>query len=92
MKITTTLESRSEITKMKGRLDAKTASLLQDELERLAKKGRHNIALEMSEVEFVSSRGLRVLSDTQILAKRHGGRLVLVNLNERVTASLNGPG
>jgi len=92
MKITTTHESRSEIVKMRGRLDAKTASILQDELERLAKKGRHNIALEMSEVEFVSSRGLRVLSDTHILAKKHGGKLVLVNVNERVRASLDWAG
>jgi anti-anti-sigma factor len=87
MAITTKRYFRSDVVNMTGRVDTYTASDLEKTLDELAGDGRHNIVFDMSEVDFLSSKGLHVLTEAQIKAKSHGGKLVLVNANERIRES-----
>ena len=87
MEITTTSYKRSEVVKPSGRVDTHTAPKLQDVLENLIEKNRHNIALEMSDVEFLSSKGLWVLTETHKKCRSNNGKLVLVNVPERIASS-----
>jgi len=49
--------------------------------------GKHNIVLDMSEVDFLSSKGLWVLTETQKKCKKNRGKLVLVNTDEKIRKS-----
>lgn len=87
MAITTTRYFRTDVVKMTGRVDTYTASDLQETLEKLAAEGRHNIVFDMGEVEFLSSKGLRILTETHINSKKRGGKLVLANAKEKIRES-----
>lgn len=87
MSISTTRYFRSDVVRMTGRVDTYTSAELQKALDELAAEGRHNIVFDMSEVDFLSSKGLHVLTETQIKAKSHGGKLLLVNPNEKIRES-----
>ena len=87
MAITTTRYFRTDVVKMTGRVDTYTSADLQKALDELTRDGRYNLVFDMSEVDFLSSKGLHVLTETQIKAKNHGGKLVLVNANEKIRES-----
>ena len=63
--ISTTTYKRCDIVKMVGRVDTYTAPKLQETLDSLLDEGRFNIVFDMSEVDFLSSKGLWVLTETQ---------------------------
>lgn len=87
MSIRTKSYSRSDVVAMTGRVDNNTAVGLHEALDGITRSGRYNIVFDMTEVDFLSSKGLQMLTETQIGAKRHGGKLVLVNVNERIRES-----
>jgi anti-sigma B factor antagonist len=72
---------------MTGRVDTYTSAELQKALDVLSAEGRYNIVFDMTEVDFLSSKGLHVLTETQIKARSHGGKLFLVNPNEKIRES-----
>jgi anti-sigma B factor antagonist len=87
MSITTNRYFRSDIVKMTGRVDTYTAADLQKAIDELTADGRYNIVFDMTDVDFLSSKGLHVLTETQIETKKHGGKLVLANTNEKIRES-----
>ena len=89
MEITTTEFNRCDVIKMNGRVDTYTAPKLQEAMDALIANNRFNIIFEMSEVEFLSSKGLWVLTETQKNAKKHRGKLVLVNVNDKIKSSFD---
>ncbi|MBI4670518.1 MAG: STAS domain-containing protein [Chloroflexi bacterium] len=68
-----------------GRLDAYGARALWSELEPLTRKQHARVLVDLSETRYMSSEGLRVLMRASKSVKHNGGKLVLCNLNERLT-------
>ena len=67
-----------------GRIDTTTSGALDDALRQAVDQGARNLLVDLGEVEYISSAGLRVFL---ILAKRMrdlGGRLVLCGLGQPV--------
>lgn len=67
-----------------GRLDAAGVRPLETELAELLAADRIHLLVDMSQVAYVSSVGLRMFLTTMRKARRRGGALKLCNLNERV--------
>jgi anti-sigma B factor antagonist len=89
MEITLTPIDNCDLVEIKGRIDSYTAPDLSEELTDIILNKRYKIILEMSEVIFVSSAGLRVLIDIQKTCKKNNqGEVVLVNVPPRVYETL----
>ncbi len=90
MEISTTQYKRCDVIKIVGRIDSYTAPNLEEELKSLIENGHYKIILDLSEVDFMSSKGWWVLIETQKATKRYNrGELVLVNVQERIRESLS---
>ncbi len=90
MEITSSQFKHCDLVKAKGRIDSYTAPQLAEAFNNLTENGRHKIAFDMSELDFLSSAGLRVLINTQKTCKRYNrGELVLVAVPENIYAALD---
>lgn len=90
MDISTTHYKRCDVVKITGRIDSYTAPNLEEVLKALTEKGNYKIILDLSEVDFMSSKGWWVLIETQKTTKRYNrGELVLVNVQDRIRESLS---
>jgi anti-sigma B factor antagonist len=75
---------------MDGRVDSNTAPKLEEALNALTEAGRYKIVFDMTNVNFMSSKGWWVLIDTQKKCKRFNrGELVLVNVDPEIRKSLD---
>jgi anti-sigma B factor antagonist len=79
MEIATREFKRCTVVEASGRIDSATAPELADVLNELAEQGKCNLVVDMSDVDFISSAGLRVLIDTQKRCQRRG-RVVLAEV------------
>jgi anti-anti-sigma factor len=59
---------------LKGRVNAASADILQYKLETAIKEERKNIVVNMSQVEYLSSIGIRVILKTYKQAAETGGK------------------
>lgn len=85
MEVTTTQLKRCDLVKAVGRIDSETAPKLAAEFQRLIDNGRCKIVFDMSDVEFMSSAGLRILIDVQKTCKKlNRGELVLAGVRPQV--------
>jgi anti-sigma B factor antagonist len=90
MEITTTQYKRCDVVKVIGRIDSYTAPNLEEVLKSLTEEGRYKIVLDLTDVDFLSSKGWWVLIETQKTVKRYNrGELVLAKIQERIRESLN---
>jgi anti-sigma B factor antagonist len=89
MEITTTSYKRCDLVKAVGRIDSNTAPALEEAFNQLLESGKSGIVFDMEEVDFISSRGLWVLLETQKACKRAKSKLVLVNVSENMQQSLD---
>ncbi|MFN2150144.1 MAG: STAS domain-containing protein, partial [Anaerolineales bacterium] len=71
------------------RVDSNTAPDLERYFNEILDNGKSGIVFDMAEVDFISSRGLWVLLETQKACKKEKGRLVLVNVSENMQQSLD---
>ncbi|MBE9224586.1 anti-sigma factor antagonist [Phormidium sp. LEGE 05292] len=87
------IENEEDVTvvKLEGDIDANTAPEVQDEVLPLAKP-ESKILLDMTEVPYTSSAGLRMLLSLYRQVSAKDGRLVLVGLSEEIkdTMSITG--
>ncbi len=89
MEITVTPLVNCDLVVIKGRIDSYTAPDLSDKLNNITKNDTYRFILEMSEVNYVSSAGLRVLIDLQKTCKKmHQGEVLLLNVPQRVYETL----
>jgi anti-sigma B factor antagonist len=89
MEITTQEFKHCDLIKVKGRVDSATAPEFAKALESSNNNSRFNIAVEMSELEYMSSAGFRALLATQRNCKRYNrGELVLVAVPPRIKEAL----
>lgn len=71
MEITTSQYKHCDLVKVSGRIDSSTAPKFTEELGKITYGGRFKIVIDLSEVQFLSSAGLRVLIATQKNCKRY---------------------
>ena len=74
----------ASVVKVSGRVDSSTAPELEKSLQNLLDTGRTQIVLDLSETDYMSSAGLRVLVAMQKAAKKNGGGLCLAQPSMRV--------
>jgi len=89
-KLTIIQESIDEkiVLKISGRLDANHASYLDDKLSGLIQEGKYIIGLDLHEVAFLSSAGIRILVKQNKAFKKILGELYIANSSENVQSVL----
>ena len=89
MEVTTIQYKHCDMVKPKGRIDSGTAVQLSEALDAITNEGRFKIVIDMNEVEYMSSAGLRVLIGTQKLCKRYNrGEVILAMVPKRIYDAL----
>ena len=89
MEVTTTKYKHCDLVKVNGRIDSVTAPKLAEVVDSIMNDGRHKIIMDMSEVEYMSSAGLRILVSTQKTCKRYNrGERVLALVPPRIYEAL----
>jgi anti-sigma B factor antagonist len=76
---------RVDLITLSGRVDSSTAPDLEETLEDRMNQGRHNLVLEMSDVNYLSSAGLRALVSALRTCKKKSGDVRIANPSERVS-------
>ena len=90
MEVSTTSYKHCDLVKASGRVDSATAPQLAEAMEAITESGRYKIILDMEEVEFMSSAGLRVLISTQKNCKRYNrGEIILAVVPQRIYEALD---
>jgi anti-anti-sigma factor len=69
---------------LEGRIDTQGAVEMDSALQAAASAGKHKMILDMADVSYISSAGLRTLADLLTQNKENGGDLKLVALNRKV--------
>ncbi len=89
MEFTHTEFKRCDMVKVTGRVDSATAPKFNEALSAIMDAGRYRIVLDLSELTFISSAGLRVLISAQKNCKRYNrGEVVLANAPENIMSAL----
>ena len=84
MKIPERVEDGITVFVPEGRIDTQAATELDQVLQVAVSGGKHKMVVDMSEVPYISSAGLRVLAAVLVKSREEGGDLKLAALNERV--------
>jgi len=68
-----------------GSLDSNTYPVLEDEVDALiAAEAPKVIVFDMKGVHYISSMGVRVVLKTKKMQKKHGGKVLLLNLQPQI--------
>lgn len=90
MEATTMHYKHCDLVKVNGRVDSQTAPQLAEALDAITNAGRYKIVIDMNDVEFMSSAGLRVLINTQKNCKRFNrGEVILAMVPQRIYEALD---
>ncbi|MFQ5436663.1 MAG: STAS domain-containing protein [Anaerolineae bacterium] len=89
LSITVESMKRVDLLRVSGRVDSSNASDLDGNLKELTGNGRHNIVLELSQVDYMSSAGLRALVSANKVCQRNGGDVRIASPSERVAEVLD---
>lgn len=79
---------RVAVVNIVGRIDSSSSADLEASLQALVDKGKRNLVLDMSKVEFLSSSGLRVIVNAYKACKEVG-QLCVAQPSERAASSLS---
>jgi anti-sigma B factor antagonist len=78
-----------ELVAVNGRIDSYTAPQLSDTLDQITGQNMYKIIMDLREVTYVSSAGLRILIDVQKKCKKNSqGEVLLVSIPQRVYDTL----
>lgn len=90
MEITTNRFKHSDLMKATGRIDSATAPRVAETLNAIMDEGRYKLIIDMTDVTFISSAGLRVLINTQKVCRRYNrGELALTNVPPNIYSALD---
>jgi anti-sigma B factor antagonist len=78
------LFNRVDLLSTQGRIDANTASILDDAVKASIAAGRYRIVVDLSGTEYISSAGLKVLVGGLKEVKRHRGDVRLCGLTKNL--------
>lgn len=81
MKTTLIEENNDYVMYFEGRLDTATASQVQLDVKPLIDNTEHDIILDCSKLEYISSSGLRIFLSILKSAKTHGNHVYIRELN-----------
>lgn len=84
MQITTEEQRRISVMSVSGRVDSSTAPDLESALKKLVDSDKTQIVLDLKDVEYMSSAGLRAMVSTLKAVKRVNGDLRLASPSPRV--------
>jgi anti-sigma B factor antagonist len=84
MNITERVENGITVFVLEGRIDTEGAVDMDLALQVAVSEGKHKMALDMAEVRYISSAGLRALVDVFTKNREAGGDLKLAALNPKV--------
>jgi anti-sigma B factor antagonist len=88
MDISQTSHNRCELITVSGRIDSATSDQLETQFKALQDAGNFNIVVDLSAVDFVSSRGLWVLIEAQKKSSQGDkGKIVLAGLSQNIKSS-----
>jgi anti-sigma B factor antagonist len=75
---------------MVGRVDSSTGDGLYDTFKAIQEGGQYKIVFDMSDVDFMSSKGWWVLIQTQKASKRYNrGEIILANVQDQILSNLD---
>jgi anti-sigma B factor antagonist len=80
---------RVSVITVSGRIDGSTAGEFEAALTGVTEAGNKNIIIDMSDVDFVSSAGLRVLVNTRKAVNSAGGKILLAEPSQQVVETLD---
>jgi anti-sigma B factor antagonist len=90
MDVTTTQFKHCDLVTANGRIDSLSSPRLAEVFDAIIEAGRFRIVFDMSDVDYVSSAGLRVLIDAQKTCKRWSrGEVVLAGVRAPVLEVLD---
>jgi len=89
MDISNTEYKRCDVVKTSGRISSLTAPELEEAFGAILEGKKYGIVFDMSEIEFISSRGLWVLLETQKACRKSKGELVLSNVPENIQGTFD---
>ncbi len=72
------------LVKVEGRLDASTVPAFEQSMQKLLMEGQAKLVVDLADVNYISSSGLRVLLTTRRQSRTRGGDLFLCFLHPRV--------
>ena len=85
VKITTKEYKRVDLVAVEGRVDSSTAPQLEKALQKIIDAGRYRIVVDLSDADFMSSAGLRVLlSSLKQVRRFNRGDLRLAAMSSKV--------
>jgi anti-sigma B factor antagonist len=84
MEISTQEQKHVSVMSVSGRVDSATAPDLENSLKKLVEADKTQIVLDLKDVEYMSSAGLRAMVSTLKAVKRVNGDLRLANPSPRV--------
>ena len=84
MEVETTDYKRCSLVTVSGRVDSNTAPAFEEALKEAIEGGQHNLVLDLNDVDFMSSAGLRAMVSALKACKGGGGRLVVADPSPRV--------
>lgn len=82
--------NRVDLLAVTGRVDAATSPQLKQQIEALFEQGRYRLVLDLAQLEYISSPGLRVLIEARKHAREwkitdlEGGDIRIANLPPRI--------
>lgn len=89
MEILETQDQKYTIVTVRGRIDSYTAPDFLERLTAINRRGEYSIILNLQDVIYISSAGLRVLIDIlKTCRKSNNGELILVNVPARINETL----
>lgn len=84
MQITEREQNGITVFVLEGRVDSTGAAELDDTLQSATAAGKHRLVLDMANVTYINSAGLRALADILTQCRADDGDLRLVALNPKV--------
>ncbi|MDD6490450.1 MAG: STAS domain-containing protein [Clostridia bacterium] len=84
MEIKKALNNQNLIISIKGRLDTMTAPQLEEEIKGVSLDEIETVTLNMRELEYISSSGLRFILVIYKTMLKQGGHLKIVNVSDMI--------
>ncbi len=85
MKISQRIEGDVTVFLPEGWIDTQAATDMDQAWQAAVSAGKHNLVVDMSGVDHISSAGLRALAAVLVKSRVEGGDMKLAGLNARVT-------
>lgn len=84
MEIETRKQEKATVVSVTGKMDAVSSPALEKELSQLMAQGEKDFVIDLGELDYISSAGLRVILATAKRLKGKEGKILLASLQDMV--------